>query len=230
MSMHRFDPGAGRRRSGVLERSLRQHMLAHTVLTGLALGVMLVGPAHAGFAAREIRPSSVRVTPNPKPVLALPKLSTEGVKTAFPLYQHCDDKGPIVIASIYIRNTGGPLAAGKGHIYASEDSGVTDGHKRMVSPGMPLGAINANASELVSVPISSLAPYSELVGTHQLTVHWTALTEAGKQSFVPPPPTYHFSVTIPKGFCSPKVIRRRAPTSTIRLKLNPQPKPPLLRR
>lgn len=230
MSRHHFVLITKRRRTGRGgDASLRQASVV-LALAALAFGAILSAPVHAGFAVsreRTIRPGSMHVTP--KLVLPAPRLAVVRAKVAFPLHQHCDSAGPIVIASIIVRNTGGPLVTDKGHIYASEDSGVTDGRKRMVSHGMPLGVINPQASVLVSVPIFALAPYSELVGTHQLTVHFSPVLEAGKTSF-PTPRPYHFSVTIPKGFCGAKTrtlptVRRRPPPGVL-FKLNPQPEPP----
>lgn len=230
MSRHHFALIADRQRAGRVGGTLLRQASIVLALAGLAFGAILSAPVHAGFAVsreRTVRPGSMQVVPNL--VLPAPRLAVVGAKVAFPLYQHCDSTGPIVIASIFVRNTGGPLATDEGHIYASEDSGVTDGQKRMVSHGMPLGAIDPHASVLVSVPIFALAPYSELVGTHRLTVHFSPVLEAGKTSF-PTPPPYHFSVTIPKGFCGAKThalptVRRRPPPGVL-FKLNPQPEPP----
>ncbi|MEJ2509104.1 MAG: hypothetical protein P8009_06440 [Gammaproteobacteria bacterium] len=189
--------------------------------------VVVLGVCGAGQAGTLLRtggalPGSLKPAPN----LTLPAPKLAIVNASAALQRHCRSPQPLFVVSAAVRNTGGPLAANRGHIYASEDSGVTDGHKRLVSAGIPLPAIGRNTSAVVKIPVQSLAPYSELSGAHSLTVHIVATSYSGKPAFANPR-TYTFRVRVPGGFClsrptSPSVRVRPAPS----LKLNPQPEPP----
>jgi len=189
----------------------------------LGLGLSLAGTAEAGLVRAPAAPG--RLQASPQPHLAAPRISLVGASAA--LQRHCHSPQPLFIVSVTLRNTGGPLAAHHGLASASEDSGVSDGHKRLVSHGMPLPAIAAHGSAVVKIPVQALAPYSDLSGAHKLTVHVLPTSYSGKLAF-PEPPTYTFRVRVPKGFCLAKRMPPHGlrPSAQPSLKLNPQPEPP----
>lgn len=189
------------------------------------LGLALTGTAAAGLVRAPVSPARLQASPHPH--LAAPKIAIVGASAA--LQHHCHSPQPLFIVSVTLRNAGGPLAAHHGLTNASEDSGITnaEGQKRLVSHGIALPAIGAHASAVVKIPVQALAPYSELAGSHPLTVHVMPTSYSGKPAF-PKPPTYTFRVRVPAGFC---LSRRNRPASgglrpAPGLKLNPQPEPP----
>ena len=93
---------------------------------------------------------------------------------------------------VKITNSGGPLAAGKGHVYVKETGGTN-----LSSGGV---AIPANDYRGVAIPAITLGPYSALAGNHQLAVHMNTVISEGKESFEKPSP-FILTVNFPAGHC-----------------------------
>ncbi|GEM_PF-6378299 len=135
----------------------------------------------------------------PKPVSLKPALAVVGASGAIQP-NNCQNPKPALIATVHIKNSGGPLAAFKGNVYVSEDNGSPD---RLVSGGVQLPAFAAGQSQSIQIPVISLSPYSVLGGMHTLTIHLLPLMENGEYSFPKPMTDYTFMVTFPSNFCKP---------------------------
>ena len=197
MSRHPFRiPAAPGRRSGP--------RLARSALAVLALGLAGTGASNAANLVPMFKHEAPRVTsrkPVPVPHLAAPRITIVG---AIPALQHnCGGPRPLFLVKVILHNSGGPLAAKKGDATVYDNNPGTYHMKplRLVSHGIALPAIAGNANGVVNVPVISLAPYAGEVGVKPLKVLVSSSATPNNGGFKSPP-IYHFSVTVPKGFCA----------------------------
>lgn len=134
------------------------------------------------------------VTAIPALVLPRPKLAVSAAQAH--VQQNCQSPQPALIVHVKITNTGGPLAAGKGHVYVKETGGTN-----LSSGGVAIPAIPANDYRGVAIPVITLGPYSALAGNHQLAVHMNTVTSEGKESFEKPATPYLLTASFPAGHC-----------------------------
>ena len=188
-------------------------------LAALALGLLGAGAAHAADLVPLMKREPPRITSGrPKLHLAAPRLTTVGATAA--LQHNCNGPQPLFIAHVTLHNAGGPLPARRGLVSVSDtDSRTYHGKSlRLVSAGIYLPAIGADANAVVTVPVSSLASYAGLVGAHQLTVRVMPNSIAGKPAF-PRPPFYVFSAAVvPSGFCATRLSVPHASARQFKLK------------
>ena len=117
------------------------------------------------------------------------------------LEANCKAPQPALIASVTLRNSGGPLGTNKGEIYVKETGGAN-----LSSAGVPLPAIGAGQMTLpISLPLITLQQYSTLPGRHRLAVILQPSTPDGKPGFDKPSDApYMLDVDIPVGHCAGK--------------------------
>jgi len=176
--------------------------LARSTLAALALGLAGAGLAHAANLSPLTRPGAPGMTSG-RPVmhLAPPRISILGATAT--LQRNCYGPQPLFIAHVTLHNAGGPLEANHGLVSVSDTNPQLYHNQplRLVSAGIELPAIGAYSNAVVTVPISSLAPYAGEVGAKQLTVRVMPTIYAGKPAF-PQPPFYSLRVAVPRGFCA----------------------------
>lgn len=196
--------------------------LVCSTLAALALGLAAAGAAHAANLVPLFKRVSPRATNSrPVPHLAPPRITIVGATAD--LQHNCKGPQPLFLAHVTLHNSGGPLAMHLGLASVSDtDAQTYKGYSmRLVSPGIELPAIGAYTNVVVTVPVSSMAPYVALVGAHQVTVRVGATIVAHKSAF-PQPPFYSFSVTVPQGFCA-RVGVPRAATGRTSIQLRGRP-------
>jgi hypothetical protein len=117
------------------------------------------------------------------------------------LEANCAAPQPALIASVTLRNSGGPLGTNQGEIYVKEFGGAN-----LSSAGVPLPAIGAGRSTMpLKIPLITLQPYSSLPGQHRLAVMLQPSTMGGMPGFDQPPGApYTLVVDIPIGHCTGK--------------------------
>lgn len=132
-----------------------------------------------------------------KPVFILPRPKLAISAAQAHIQQNCQSPQPALIVHVKITNTGGPLAAGKGHVFVKETGGTN-----LSSGGVAIPAIPANDYRGVAIPAITLGPYSALAGNHQLAVHMnTVISDGGKESFDKPATPYLLTASFPAGHC-----------------------------
>ncbi len=117
---------------------------------------------------------------------------------------NCQAPLPAMTVAVTIKNNGGALTTGKGHVFVKEIGGAN-----LSSGGIPLPAIGAGQTQSVDIPAITLQPYSSLVGAHQVHVKFNPQSDGGQLSFNQPAAPYIFSATFPPGHCKPS--QRQAP-------------------
>ncbi|HEX9627028.1 MAG TPA: hypothetical protein VGA00_08840 [Acidiferrobacterales bacterium] len=167
------------------------------VPTGPAAGAPtkpLSGGLPPGFGTPGAKPGSGPVGLAPALGVPPPRLGVVGVRAK--IEPNCQAPQPALTAMVTIKNTGGPLSAGKGSVSLKEIGGAN-----LSSAGIHLPAIGAGQTRTVSVAALTLNPYSTLAGTHQIQVFLTPQIAAGQTSFVKPATPYQFTVSFPAGHC-----------------------------
>lgn len=195
---------------------------------GAAGTVVLLGYL---FAAQAAEPARLQPTISSKPALRHPaglpepKLTVAGASVH--VQSNCSPPKPALIAKVTIKNSGGPLAAGKGTVYIKEIGGSTN----LSSAGIHLPAFHTGASQIVNIPVITLLPYAKLPGTHALGVYLNPDLKDGQRSFIKPAGVYRVTTRFPAGHCqarhaAPRVTTKRILTPEDTRGLRPQPEPP----
>ncbi len=137
------------------------------------------------------KPGNVAAKPAPGTLATLtkPRLAVVGAQANIdPACKY------LFIASISIKNSGGPLAAGKGTVNVELGK---------VSGATALPAFGQGETKIVKVSVGTSKDFaSHLQGTYGPIATLKPQTEGGQSSFITSAPfEYGFEVTFPKGYC-----------------------------
>lgn len=139
-------------------------------------------------------PGGMKAAPGAAAALAKPNLSVVSHQAI--VEPNCQSPKPAMTVKVTIRNSGGPLPANKGTVFAKEFGGAN-----LSSAGIVLPALNPGQQQTVDIPVMSLQPYSTLAGPHQLQVILNPQTEGGQATFVHPAAPYAASAAFPSNHC-----------------------------
>jgi len=132
-----------------------------------------------------------------KPIMPTPALMVTG--TSYSIDPACSQPYKILTVTLKLRNSGGPLAAGKGTVFLKEYGGAS-----LSSAGIYLPAFGPNETRtmvLTAGTTKSLMP--KLPGNHIVKVILNPQLVGGKPVFLKPATPTGFTVTLPANYCQP---------------------------
>ncbi|HKQ29729.1 MAG TPA: hypothetical protein VJS66_00445 [Burkholderiales bacterium] len=139
------------------------------------------------------------------PAPPIPQLAVLSLQTK--IEPNCQSPQPALTASVNIKNSGGSMTVNRGTITLKEIAG-----DNLSSAVVPLPAIGAGQTQIVSISAMTPQPYATLAGVHQIEVVLAPQDTAGQPSFIKPAMPYQFAVTFPAGHCAaPQRAQPEAP-------------------
>ncbi|MBI3392390.1 MAG: hypothetical protein HY039_04310 [Nitrospirae bacterium] len=208
--------------------------------TGLADGVGFT-IAEPPVKMSDQKPGNVVAKPSPGAIAALadaakPNIAVGPAKVE--ITKNCKGPAPALIAAVTLKNTGGSaLAAGQAQIRLR-----SIGYPYKLEGAADVPGIGVGETTTLSVPATSLQPFSSLVGSHQMELPLKPMfkvegggpTLGGGWDFggFKEGPLYTFTVVFPAGHCGGKALVPPKPSSstpnaiTNPAELNPQPEVP----
>jgi hypothetical protein len=181
---------------------------------------LAVKPARS-LAQQSTRPESAAIaTPS------APQARLEIVAATAQVLANCAGPKPAATVRVELRNSGLPLAANKGTIYAKEIGGATG----LGSAGLHLPAVGPGETRSVDIPVITHQSYTALGGSHQLGIYLNPLVANGQPSFRKPDKPHTVTLVVPADHCRPQI---KAPVTGGQILtpeetrgLRPQPEPP----